>query len=943
MKKKSLKSLYKIVFGLLLFVSSGNLLAQHHSKMSVSVDMEKKVLTVKQQLTFYNQTSDTIRNIILNDWNNAYSSKNTPLAKRFSDEFIRSFHLAKKHERGSTNDITIVDENQAGLIWSRPEEHPDLVNVELAKTILPGEKTTLLLSYSVKIPSAKFTSYGYSDKEKMYLKNWFLTPARYENHAFIQYSNNNSDDIANAVSDYEIEMNLPSGIKLITDLDSKINSDKALLSGKNRTDFSIFLHPKTEFESFKNEVVEVQTNLNDNKINPIQKALIIDRITHFVENFVGNYPFNKITVAQSDYDKNPFYGLNQLPSFISPFKNDFLFEIKFLKAYVNNYLKNSLKLDQRKDNWIYDGIQIYTMMKYMDEVYPDAKMMGNARKYWLFRSYRLTNLPFNEQYSYFYLLMARKNLDQPIGESKDKLIKFNEQIAGKYRAGLSLRYLGNYIGEDTLKKAIGEFYALNNSNNDTDRAAFESILKNKTSKDINWFFKTVVDSREIIDYKFGDVTKTKDSVTFTLKNKTNTNVPITIYGIKNKEVVFKEWVENVASDSTFTFARKDAERLAINYNNEVPEYNLRNNWHSLKDFSIGKKPFKFTVMKDLEDPNYNQVLYVPTITYNLYDGLSPGLRVTNKTILDKPFVFSVNPIYSSNTQSLIGNFAVSVNQNNRESDLYNIRYNFSGSYFHYAPDAAYMKLNPAIYFRIRNPDLRDNRKQLLLVRNVVVDKDHYALNTSNEVEKYSVFNIKYYNTKTETIKHFNFVADLQFANTFGKSSVEFEFRRLFNDNRQISLRLFAGTFLYRKTTSDYFSFGLDRPSDYMFDYDFYGRSETTGIFSQQLVLAEGAFKSKFDTNFANQWMTTANLGFNVWNWVEVYGDVGFMKNEFKDAKFVYDSGIRLNLVTDYFELYFPMYSNNGWEIAQPNYGEKVRFVVTLDPRILVNLFTRKWF
>lgn len=935
-----MKSFYTFAFGFLLLFVSENLHAQHYSKVQVSVDATTKILTVNQELTFYNQTSDSINHIILNDWNNSYSSKNTPLAKRFSDEFIRSFHLAKKHERGSTDVISMATENGTALNWSRPEAHPDLVKVELGKSILPNEKIRLLLSYSVKIPSDKFTGYGYGDKDKMNLKNWFLAPARYHNHKFVQYSNNNSDDIANAVSDYEISFNLPSGLKLVSDLDMP-NPNK--LTGKSRTDFSIFINPKSEFESYKNDVVQIATDLRDTRVDAIQKALIIDRITRFVNQNIGEYPHGKIVVSQTDYDRNPFYGLNQLPSFISPFKNDFLFEIKFLKTYINNYLKNTLKLDPRKDNWIYDGIQIYTMMKYMEEVYPEAKMMGNARKYWLFRSYRLTNLPFNEQYSYFYLLMARKNLDQPLNESKENLIKFNEQIAGKYRAGLSLRYLGDYIGDENLKQGIAQFYTQNINSAETNRNNLESILKNKTSKNIEWFFKTVIDTREIIDFKFDDVTKTKDSVSFSLNNTTGANVPVSVYGIKNKQVVFKEWIENTNSDSTYTLPRKDAERLALNYNNEIPEYNLRNNWFSLKDFSLGEKPFKFTLMKDLEDPNYNQVLYAPTVTYNLYDGISPGLRISNKTLLDKPFVFSANPIYSPNTQSLIGNFAVGINQNNRDSRLYNIRYNMSGSYFHYAPESAYMKLNPAIYFRLRNPDFRDNRKQLITVRNVVVNKDHYALNTSNEVEKYSVFNIKYQNTKTETIKHFDILTDLQFANSFGKASVEFEFRRLFNDNRQISLRVFAGTFLYRKTDSDYFSFGLDRPSDYMFDYDFYGRSETTGLFSQQLVLADGAFKSKLDTPLANQWMTTANLGFNVWNWVELYGDVGFVKNEFRKANFVYDSGVRLNLVTDYFELYFPIYSNNGWEIAQPNYGQKIRFVVTLDPRILVTLFTRKWF
>jgi hypothetical protein len=149
---------------------------------------------------------------------------------------------------------------------------------------------------------------------------------------------------------------------------------------------------------------------------------------NFANELIGKYPHDKIIVSQTDYDRNPFYGLNQLPAFISPFPDEFIFEIKFLKTYLNEYLKTSLKLDPRKDNWIYDGLQVYAMMKYMDENHPEAKMMGSLSNTTL-NSFNIANISFNEQYSFFYMLMARRNLDQPLGDSKNTLIKFNEQIA----------------------------------------------------------------------------------------------------------------------------------------------------------------------------------------------------------------------------------------------------------------------------------------------------------------------------------------------------------------------------------------------------------------------------------------------------------------------------------------------------------------------------------
>jgi hypothetical protein len=942
-----LKSFPKNIFFILVFFASAKQYGQHHSQIDVEVNMEHKTLTVLQEIEFYNQSDDTLTTVVLNDWNNSYSSKTTPLAKRFSDEFYRAFHLATEKERGSTYNLNISTADKTKLSWDRTEKNPDFVVVKLDKKLAPNQKINLHFTYIVKVPSDKFTHYGYTEKGGMYLKNWFLTPARYENHAFIKYNNFNLDDIANSVSNFDIILRIPKNFELTTDLnEEKINPIETFtiykLKGINRTDFSIFIEPKTSFRSFKNSSVEVLTNLKGHKADEIQKAIAIDRVVNFTNNLIGNSHNEKIIVSQADYDRNPFYGLNQMPAFLVPFPDEFLFEIKFLKTYLNNYLKNNLKLDPRKDNWIYDGIQVYTMMRYMNENYPDCKMTGRISKFKLFKGYHLLNLDFNEQYSYFYLLMARKNLDQPLGAPKNTLIKFNEQIASKYRAGLSLIYLDNYLGNGTVSNSIQQFNALNTEKK-SDGTDFETILKSGTKKDINWFFETIINSREIIDYKFSNVSKTKDSVSFSLKNKTNVAVPIPIYGIKNDTIVFKKWIEPLIKDSIYTLERNQANKIVINFKNEVPEFNLRNNWKKLEGFYPNNRPIKFALIKDLEDPFYNQIIYAPILTYNVYDGLSPGMRFHNRAILNRPFVYDINPTYSLKSKTITGSAIFMVNKDYRDSNLFNVRYSVSGNYFHYAPDATYLKINPMVLMQIRNEDYRDNRKRMLLFRQVIINRQKSEIVIDSSLQDYSVFDAKYINSRTELTNHISFVGDVQFSGKFGKISTEIQYRKLFEDNRQLNLRMYAGAFTYNNSNSDFYSFALDRPTDYLFDYAYLGRSSETGIVSQEFILAEGGFKSKLTPSYANQWIATMNGSYSIWNWIEVYGDVGFVKNSYQKEKFLFDSGIRLNLLTDYFELYFPIYSAKGWEITQPNYNEKIRFVVTLNPDKFIQLFTRKWF
>lgn len=917
--------------------------------MFVEVDIENKIVKVRQEITYYNQTTDTLKEFILNDWNNAYSAKDTPLAKRFSDEYIRAFHLAGDQDRGNTIIYSVVDQNNLSLHWKRPTGHPDLVEVQLKNPIYPNQHFKFILTYEVKLPNDRFTNFGFDDKIGSFnLRDWYLTPARVEGNKFVRYSNENLDDIANAVSDYDIKLTLPKSIYLNTDLIEKDKYDVKgswvyELEGKNIMGFNLALEAFNSYQAYKTNNAEVVCNLRDNRITELQKGALINQIAEFTETHLGTYPYKKIMVTQADYERSPMYGINQLPAFLNPYPDSFMYEIKFLKTYINTFLKNTLKLDPRKDNWLYDGIQMELMMKYIDVYHPDRKMMGQLSNWGILKGHNIFKISFNGQYSYIYLLTARKNLDQPIGDPKDTFIKFNEQIAGKYRAGLSIRYLDDYLGENIVPATISDFYKLNINSNQTDRQDFEDILKSKTTKETNWFFNTVVNTRKLIDFKFSDVDKQGDSLKVTIKNRTGTDVPVSLYGIKKGNVVFKKWLEEIKTDSTFTIARLDADRLALNYNNEIPEYNRRNNWRRLDKFFPNDKPLKFTFFQDIEDPHYNQIFYVPSFSFNIYDGFSPGFRVHNKSLLDKPFVFDLEPTYSIKTGQLIGSFSLLFNQYIREQSLYSIRYVIGGSTYHYAPDARYLKFNPSIIFRLREDDYRENKKQTILVRQVLVnrEKSDYVV-TDEQNENYSVFNVRYSKFESEITRHYNFYTDMQLSGTFGKLSGEIQFRKLFNDNRRINLRLYAGAFMYRNTKSEYFSFGLDRPTDYMFDYSFYGRSETTGLFSQQYIMAEGGFKSKLETRYANQWMTTVNASFNIWNWIEVYGDAGMFKNHYTSPEFVYDSGIRLNLLPDYFELYFPVYSSNGFEPTLGNYSQRIRFVVTISPGTLVGLFTRKW-
>ncbi len=922
--------------------------SQNKIDLKAQFDIENKHIKIAQTIQYQNTSQTTLDTIYLSNWANSYATKKTPLATRILDEFINDFHLAKNKDRGYSV-VTSIKQDDENLIYHELKNQPDVIKVVLNKPLKPKAFYTLSLEYIVKIPNAKFTHYGYTENGDLNLRYWYITPAVF-NGEWQYFSNKNLDDLFTPKSDLILEIEYPNGYVITSELDvsdTKQFSNKQLikLEGKDRISSKLFLNKKSNFKTFQTNGLSIISNISDENLEVIDNVLITKKVTRFILDNFGDYPHKKLLLTQIDYDKNPIYGLNFLPNFIKPYPSHFQYELKFLKIALQNYFENTILINPRKEQWLTDSFLIYYLINYVEEHYPNMKFLGSIADLWGVRSFHAAKMTFNSKYLLAYMLMARSNRDQPLSMAKDSLLKFNANIANKYKAGIGLKYLDDFVNHDIVENSI-ESFITENKLQPTNTKHFETHIKSKTTKDINWFFKDYLTTRKKIDFKIKKIKKTKDSVTVTIKNKRENNMPISLYSLNNDSIVSKVWIENIDKNKTITIPRIDANKLVLNYNSIVPEINLRDNWKSLKGFFFNNKPFQFRLFKDIEDPNYNQVFFLPTAEFNnIYDGVTLGLRVYNKTVLKKLLDYKIEPRYAFKSKSLTGSASISQTHYIENKNLYSINYGIVGGYASFADNLFVRKITPSLTFSFReDSDFRSNKRQLLLFRYIDIQRDQDINNILTISEpNYSIFNTRYIHSNDNLI-HFNkWYSDLQIGANFSKLSFNYEYRYLFENNRQINIRAFAGAFLKNKTNSDYFSFALDRPTDYLFDYNYLGRSEASGIFSQQYIDAEGGFKSKLQTPFANQWMTTFNASTTLWKYVLAYGDVGLVKNKFVSPKFVYDSGIRVNLVTDYFEIYFPVYSNLGWEIAQSNYDQKIRFKFTIDPQTLLGLFRRRWY
>ncbi|RXP63339.1 aminopeptidase [Lutibacter sp. HS1-25] len=926
---------FGVVFLNLSFSQNNNI------KINATLNTETHELNIYQEINYFNKSDSILNNIYLSNWPNAYKDKKTPLAQRFVEKNSKSFHFTKSKNRGnSTINTILVDYEVAD--WKSPNQQPDILNILLKEPLKPNDSAKIIITYVVKIPNSKFTRYGVSSN--IYnLRYWYLVPAIF-NKKWDTYNNLDLDDLYMDFTDYNISVNVPADYTLNSDLivsETKNSLQKTYqLIGKNRLDVELSISQYDDFSQYNSKPVSIITNLNSARLNLVVKTTILNRELHFIESYLGAYPHNKLLINKIEYEKDPVYGFNQLPEFLAPFSDNFEWDIKMFKVLARKYITTKFLFNQREDVWLADGLQTYLMMKYIEEYYPEMKAIGNVSKIWGVRSFNLAKIDFNDKYYFIHQFAARKNLDQSLTTPADSLSNFNQKIANKYKAGIGLKYLENYLGEETIKNAIVDF----SKNNAIKKTESNTIFNNiSTTKNIDWFKNGYIETSKKSDYKIKKVDVINDSIEVTVKNMRDFTVPIELFGIKDSEIKYRKWLTGIDSISKITIPKDGFDKLSLNYQSLLPEYNLRNNWKNVNP-TLFTRPLQLKFFKDIENPYYNQLFYTPVFGYNYYSGIILGMAFSNQTFLNKSINFKVTPSYSTKSNAFSGSYSLKYEFLPENKQVNKFVLGVAGNHYDYAPDLPYSKFTPFAFLEFRKKSHRDISSNAISAGYTFVDKAPSPTETQDpETLKYNVFSINYGFSKPNVINDIRLSTGFQMSDKFSKVSLDAHYRILTNTNTQFDFRFFAGAFLTNDTNTDFFSFAMDRPTDYLFQYDYLGRSATTGFLSQQIIIAEGGFKSNLPVQYANQWLTSINTSIGVWRWAEIYNDVALAKNKNQNVYFAYENGVRLNFVQDILEVYFPVYSNLGWEITQTDYASRIRFVLVLNPKRIVNFLRRGFY
>ena len=916
---------YFLVFCFLIFgpIIYGQSNAMY--EIDVELNHEDQSLLIKQKILFTNNSKHGIVKLFLEDWSESYRDNNTNLAKRISDEYSRSFAFSKKRQRGYTTINELYSENLEE--WQRLEDS-DIIELKLSKPLLSDESINIHIDYSIKLPDSRFTGFGY-DNDNFYLKNWIIILSSFNNSKWGKQSNLNLDDQSINFSDYKIVFKIKKDYNLFSNLNKlseHLIGDQRIISlnGINTKEIKTSILKENVFLKLENNGIITETDIF--KLSSISDTQYnYKRISEFISNyFVDNKP-NKLLVSKADYDLSPFYGLNQLPRFLSPFPDDFLEEIVFLKSFTMNYLNSIIDFNKREFHWIYKGLEIYLVDKYIKSYYPRAKFIGYYSGNSLLKNYEISKINFTDLFLNYSEYIQRLNIHQSDIQPSDQLTRINEEITSPYHAGIGLIYIENLIGENQFRSLIQKIVNIKSNEE------LYQIFNENYEFDLGWFLEDYIGKRQSIDLK---IQKTDNNL-LKITEKNNIQVPYSLSFIKDDSIISRKFFTQY---NEIEKPKIEFDYVAINHLNKLPELNRNNNYIH----NSGIKPIRIRLISDLDDPKKRNLYFRPEITYNLYDGLSPGINFSNRGIKNKPFSYEIFTQYASKEQTIIGSLNLKYQVNNEVKDNFSTVYNIFYTTNHYKEDLRFQVFSPSVTVNFRdNNNLRSNIRRSFSISMFNVDRDSHNLD-DNKLNNYSIYNLGYYYSDIGIINYLKSSANTEFSDNFGKINLVFDYRKIFNSNRQFQARVYLGKFFWNNRNFENFNYNLGRSGGYLFLDNYLGRSERTGLLSQQFIMAGGGFKSFFDNPTTDNFMLTTNLNIGLWKWIEGYLDLGMLKDKGEKSRYFYGTGFRLNLLPDFFELYFPVSSTNGFELNDNNYHKKIRFIVSYNLESLGNLFSRRW-
>jgi Peptidase family M1 domain len=978
-------------------------------KMEVALNDEEHTLDASLRMTYQNNAPETLDYIYIHLWPNAYSSINTAFAKQKEQSGDLSFYFSKEEEKGNIEGLNFeVDGKKATL--EIDTLNPDIAILRLPKAIKTGEKITITTPFKVKLPYT-FSRGGHVEQAYQ-ITQWYPKPAVYDREGWHPMPYLDQGEFYSEYGSFDIKITLPKNYivaatgtletaaenKFLDDLAAAKNapldafpeSDKATktlhFTAENVHDFAWFADKR--FAVRKGEaVLKSGKKVETWAYFPAKEAAIWEKATDYVSRSVefysekvGEYEYPR---AQAVCGALKAGGGMEYPmvTVIAATGSAKSLDNVIMHEVGHNWFYGMLGSNERDHGWMDEGFNTYVENRYMKKFYP--KDGENAPK----GSNLFSDLQSIDQADLVYKIQAGQHLDQACDTHSNSFSGINYYLGSYAKPGMILHYLEEYLGESLMDKTMHDYFI-----NWTGKHPLPSDLKasfeQSTGKNLDWFFKDLVQTNVKLDYAAKAVTK---DGAITVQNNTKTAAPFSVSAMKNGEIVGTEWYDGHTGTAQIQpkgkIAGVQADRYILNNDGAMPELNRNNNEVKTSGILPTCQPLAPKFLAGFGDPHKAAFYIAPALAWNNYDKMQLGL-LFHSGVLPQKTEWAIAPMYGLNSKEITGIAELKHHfYPDNGGNLYRITVGADAKRFtgYAAPSGDYMlqywRASPFVQVELAKNGA-SHFSQTITARTAFINEEtpkydfdavKFTATFAGKSNETRIVNDLQYEIKdTRKLNPYNVQAQVTHSadngnETFVRVNVSGEFTATYKKNGDgFTARGFVGFMPLnadRKFGRFAYGFAQNGSTDLMYDQYYFGRNDrANSIWSQQVGTGGAGFKypnavsQQFGTS--NALMASLNmkaalpfklplgiplkpyfdLGYHQITAPSYLTDKGVPVNP--DDELMYQGGMMLDFAKGAFNINFPLVNSQNLENAlksrnEGNYWKSVTFtldVLKLNPR-----------
>jgi len=466
--------------------------------MKIDMDVEKNTFQGEQTLLYTNNSPDTLTEVYYHLFFNAFqpNSMMDVRSRTIEDPDSRVGSRIAQLKEDEIGFQKIIQLKQDGA-KTKFEEVGTILEVELAKPILPGQSTEFKMDFEAQVP-LQIRRSGRDNREgiRYSMTQWYPKMSEYDHEGWHPYSYVGRE-FHGVWGNFDVEISIDesytlgaTGMLINPDEIGKGYSEQAVavkensklkwhFTAENVHDFAWVADP--DFKHFAAQMENgttlhflYQADSNTTNWDSLPKyALEIFNLMN--ENF-GNYPYKQYTVAQGG-DGGMEYPMITLITGHRSKRS--LIGVTAHEA-IHSWYQHLLATNEAKYPWMDEGFTSYATNYVLAEIWPDFT-------------------PYKGSYSSYFNLQ-KEGKQEPLTTHADYFKTNRAYGVAAYSMGLIfLNQLKYIVGEEVLMKGMKRYFKEWKYKHPTAND-FIRVIEKEAKMELKWYLKQWIESTNTIDY-----------------------------------------------------------------------------------------------------------------------------------------------------------------------------------------------------------------------------------------------------------------------------------------------------------------------------------------------------------------------------------------------------------------------------------------------------------